>query len=164
MRAGQPEIAVATLTPAVATKRRLRVLIVEDNVDAAEMMELAVSHLGHITRVAHDGASAISAFTAFGPDVILLDIGLPGMNGYAVARAVRAFPQFNQVHIAAVTGWGQEEDRRKAREAGCDSHFTKPLSPSILNELLEKIAERDLEGSQSGYKPRTRLADTGGTV
>ena len=59
-----------------------------------------------------------------------------------------------------ITGWGQEEDRRKAREAGCDSHFTKPLSPSILNELLEKIAERDMEGLQSGYKPRTRLADT----
>ena len=145
MRAVQTEIAVATQAPAVAAKRGLRVLIVEDNVDAAEMMELTVSHLGHITRVAHDGASAISAAIGFEPDVIFLDIGLPGMNGYAVARAVRALPQFRHVHIAAVTGWGQEEDRRKAREAGCDSHFTKPLSPSNLNELLAKIAERDLK-------------------
>ena len=164
MRAVQTEIAVVTQAPAVAAKRSLRVLIVEDNVDAAEMMELAVSHLGHITRVAHDGASAISAATGFEPDVIFLNIGLPGMNGYGVARAVRALPQFGQVYIAAVTGWGQEEDRRKAREAGCDSHFTKPLSPSMLNELLAKIADRDLEGSRSDYKPRTRLADTGGAV
>jgi len=164
MRAVQPEMAVAIQAPAAATTRRLRVLIVEDNVDAAEMMELAVSHLGHITRVVHDGASAITAVTGFEPDVICLDIGLPGMNGYAVAQAVRALPQFSHVHIAAVTGWGQEEDRRKARDAGCDSHFTKPLSPSILTELLGKIAERDLEGSRSDNKPRTRLADTGGAV
>jgi signal transduction histidine kinase/ActR/RegA family two-component response regulator len=164
MHAVQPETAVALPAPTVATKRRLRVLIVEDNVDAAEMMDLAVSHLGHITRVAHDGASAISAATEFEPSVIFLDIGLPGMNGYAVARAVRALPQFSQVHIAAVTGWGQEEDRRKARDAGCDSHFTKPLSPSILNELLGKIAERDLKDSGSDSKPRTRLADTGGAL
>ena len=109
-------------------RRRLRVLIVEDNVDAAEMMELAVSHLGHITRVAHDGASAVTAATEFAPDVIFLDIGLPVMNGYAVARAcARAAASVSHVHIAAVTGWGQDEDRRKAREAGCDSHFTKPF-------------------------------------
>jgi signal transduction histidine kinase/ActR/RegA family two-component response regulator len=164
MRAVQTEIAAAAPAPAAAAKRSLRVLIVEDNVDAAEMMELAVSHLGHITQVVHDGANAISAATAFEPDVIFLDIGLPGMNGYGVARAVRALPQFSQVHIAAVTGWGQDEDRRKAREAGCDSHFTKPLSPSMLSELLAKIAERDLEDSCSDDKPRTRLADTGGAV
>jgi CheY-like chemotaxis protein len=81
-----------------------------------------------------------------------------------VAKVLRALPQFNQVHIAAVTGWGQEEDRRKAREAGCDSHFTKPLSPSILSELLGKVAERDLGVSRADDKPRTRLADTGGAL
>jgi signal transduction histidine kinase/ActR/RegA family two-component response regulator len=164
IRAVQTEIPVAAQAPAVVIKRRLRVLIVEDNVDTAEMMELAVSNLGHVTRVAHDGASAISAATVFEPHVIFLDIGLPGMNGYAVAKVLRALPQFNQVHIAAVTGWGQEEDRRKAREAGCDSHFTKPLSPSILSELLGKVAERDLGVSRADDKPRTRLADTGGAL
>ena len=136
-RAGAAEL------PLAAGGRRLRVLIVEDNVDAAEMLELAVSQLGHVTRVAHDGATAVTAATELAPDVIFLDIGLPIMNGYDVARAVRALPEGSHVHIAAVTGWGQEEDRRKAREAGCDSHFTKPLSPAMLEDLLLRIAERN---------------------
>jgi signal transduction histidine kinase/ActR/RegA family two-component response regulator len=126
--------------PSVAA-RHLRVLIVEDNLDAAQMLEFAVSHLGHVTRLAHDGATAITAATQFGPDVIFLDIGLPVMNGYAVARTLRGMPDFNHVHIAALTGWGQEEDREKAAEAGCDSHFTKPLAPAMLEELLATIAQ-----------------------
>jgi CheY-like chemotaxis protein len=73
--------------------------------------------------------------------VIFLDIGLPVMNGYAVAEAVRGMPELNHVHIAAVTGWGQEEDRERAREAGCDSHYTKPLAPAALEELLATIAQ-----------------------
>jgi signal transduction histidine kinase/ActR/RegA family two-component response regulator len=131
----------AQLPPAVGA-RHLRVLIVEDNVDAAEMLELAVSQHGHATRVVHDGATAVSAATEMTPDVIFLDIGLPILNGYDVARAVRALPDGGRMHIAAVTGWGQEEDRRKAHEAGCDSHFTKPLSPTTLDDLLAKIAAR----------------------
>ncbi len=126
---------------AATTARNLRVLIVEDNLDAAAMLELAVSHLGHVTRLAHDGATAITAATQFAPDVVFLDIGLPVMNGYAVARTLRDMPEFNRVHIAAVTGWGQEEDRQKAREAGCDSHFTKPLAPATLEDLLASIAQ-----------------------
>jgi signal transduction histidine kinase/ActR/RegA family two-component response regulator len=125
----------------VAASRNLRVLIVEDNLDAAEMLELTVSHLGHVTRMAHDGAAGITAAQQFRPDVIFLDIGLPVMNGYAVARTLRGMPEFNHVHIAAVTGWGQEEDRQKAREAGCDSHFTKPLAPATLEGLLATIAQ-----------------------
>jgi CheY-like chemotaxis protein len=137
---------VQTATPVAAdpstaaAARSLRVLIVEDNLDAAEMLQLAVSQLGHATRVAHDGATAISIATQFAPDLILLDIGLPVMNGYAVVRALRELPQFATVHIAAVTGWGQEEDRRKARDAGFDSHFTKPLSPAVVEDLLKTIA------------------------
>jgi CheY-like chemotaxis protein len=133
-------VAAAAVRPAPVS-RRLRVLIVEDNVDAAEMMELVVSQSGHVTRVAHDGASAVASATEFLPDVILLDIGLPVMNGYDVARSVRALPQCRHIHIAAVTGWGQEEDQRKAQEAGCDSHLTKPLSPATLDELLARISE-----------------------
>ena len=72
--------------------------------------------------------------------MIFLDIGLPVINGYAVARALRSRPAFKDVYIAAVTGWGQDEDRRKAREAGCDSHFTKPLSPATLEELLARLS------------------------
>ena len=134
-------------------RRHLRVLIVEDNLDAAEMLKFAVSHLGHVTTLAHDGAAAITAATAFRPDVIFLDIGLPIMNGYAVARALRGMPEFNQVHIAAVTGWGQEEDRQKAREAGCDSHFTKPLAQAMLEDLLATIAQPALEGRPSVAGP-----------
>ena len=146
---------------AAAQKSILRVLIVDDNPDAAEMLDMAVSHLGHTTRLAHDGGTAVSVATEFGPDVILLDVGLPGMNGYAVARTLRAQPGFDRVHIAAVTGWGQEEDRRKAREAGFDSHFTKPLSPDALEHLLASIVP-DLPANRHTISaPRTRLADSG---
>ena len=133
--------AVPADRPLAAAGRNLRVLIVEDSLDAAGMLELAVSQLGHVTRLAHDGATAITAATQFKPDVIFLDIGLPVMNGYAVARTLRGMPEFNHVHIAAVTGWGQEEDRQKAREAGCDRHFTKPLDPAMLEDLLATIAQ-----------------------
>jgi CheY-like chemotaxis protein len=154
--------APAAEQPSAAHRRSLRVLIVEDNVDAAEMLEAAVSRLGHLTRVAHDGGSALTAATEFAPDVIFLDVGLPVMNGYAVARTLRRMPEFDHVHIAAVTGWGQDEDRRKARDAGCDSHFTKPLAPAMLEDLLSAIAQRTREGAGGVGTPRTRLADSSG--
>ena len=156
------EAPAAAEQPPVAARRNLRVLIVEDNLDAAEMLELAVSGLGHITRLAHDGATAISTATEFAPDVIFLDIGLPVLNGYEVARTLRGMPDFNDVHIAAVTGWGQEEDRRKAREAGCDSHFTKPLSPVMLQDLLATIAQPIPDRPGGVGTPRTRRAESGG--
>ena len=150
------------LRPAVL-KHDLRVLIVEDNVDAAEMLEIAVSHLGHVTRVAHDGGAAVSIAAEFAPDVVFLDIGLPVMNGYEVARALRSRPEFDRVHIAALTGWGQDEDRRKARDAGCDSHFTKPLSPDVLREILGVFAQRQASGQPLHGAPRTRRTDSSAT-
>jgi signal transduction histidine kinase/CheY-like chemotaxis protein len=147
--------------PHLRAPRSLRVLIVEDNLDAAVMLEVLVSHLGHVTRLAHDGAGALEAAKEFAPDVIILDIGLPVMNGYAVAKKLREMPEFDHVHIAAVTGWGQDEDRRKARDAGCDSHFTKPLSPAMLEELLAGLAQPMLAGARQVSTPRTRLADWG---
>jgi CheY-like chemotaxis protein len=83
------------------------------------------------------------------------------MNGYAVAQALRALPHFNHVHIAAVTGWGQDGDRRRAREAGCDSHFTKPLSPAALEELLGSLSTREPDDHPAGTTPRTRHGDSG---
>ena len=147
--------------PSVADGRKLRVLIVEDNVDAAEMLDLLISELGHLTKVAHDGSRAITAAKEFVPDVVFMDIGLPVMNGYAVVRALRELPEFASAHFAAVTGWGQDEDRRKAREAGFDSHFTKPLSPAVLEELLAGIAERARAGGEAASTPRTRATDAG---
>ena len=133
----------------VTAARSLRVLIVEDNPDAADMLDVAVSQLGHTTRLAHDGATAITLAGQFAPDLVLLDIGLPVMNGYAVAQALRARPELDYVHIAAVTGWGQDEDRRKAQEAGFDSHFTKPLALTALEELLDRVAQGLASGSRS---------------
>ena len=147
--------------PSVADGRKLRVLIVEDNVDAAEMLDLLISELGHLTKVAHDGSRAITAAKEFVPDVVFMDIGLPVMNGYAVVRALRELPEFASAHFAAVTGWGQDEDRRKAREAGFDSHFTKPLSPAVLEELLAGIAQRARAGGEAVSTPRTRATDAG---
>jgi len=146
--------------PITAARRSLRVLIVEDNHDAAEMLDVAVSRLGHVTRLAHDGGAALALATQFAPDVIFLDIGLPVMNGYAVARTLRDQPAFSHVYIAAVTGWGQDEDRRKAREAGFDSHFTKPLSPSALEDVLGTVAQR-VASARGDSTPRTRLTDSG---
>jgi signal transduction histidine kinase/ActR/RegA family two-component response regulator len=144
--------------------RELRVLIVEDNLDAAEMLEVAVSRLGHVTRVAHDGGAAIAVAAEFAPDVIVLDIGLPVMNGYEVARTLRRRAEFDHVYIAAVTGWGQDEDRRKATEAGCDNHFTKPLSPDVLGEVLGVMAQRRASGQSLSGPPRTRRTDASAAV
>jgi CheY-like chemotaxis protein len=155
-----PASAVATRQMLATPGTNLRVLIVEDNRDAAEMLEFAVSSLGYATQVAHDGASAVSVARSFEPDVVFLDIGLPVMNGYEVARELRGSVECRNVYIAAVTGWGQDEDRRKARDAGCDSHFTKPLSPTTVEELLATIATRLHEGRPANASPRTRRADS----
>jgi CheY-like chemotaxis protein len=152
---------VADEQPEVVDRHNLRVLIVEDNLDAAEMLEIAVSHLGHVTRLAHDGATAVALARQFAPDVIFLDIGLPVMNGYAVARTLRDLPELSDVYIAAVTGWGQDEDRQKAREAGFDSHFTKPLSPAVLEDVLRTIAPRMVSGQDENSTARTRRRDPG---
>jgi CheY-like chemotaxis protein len=150
--------------PPPVVGHKLRVLIVEDNLDAAEMLDIAVSSLGHVTRLAHDGASAVALARQFAPDVVFLDIGLPVMNGYAVARSLRDLPELSHVYIAAVTGWGQEEDRRKAREAGFDSHFTKPLLPAVLENVLGTVAQRMVSGREENSMPRTRRRDSGPAV
>ena len=161
IKAVQDAEVVADEQPAVAVRHNLRVLIVEDNLDAAEMLDLAVSSLGHVTRQAHDGATAVALAKRFAPDAIFLDIGLPVMNGYVVARTLRGLPELSHVYIAAVTGWGQEEDRRKAREAGFDSHFTKPLSPAVLEDVLGTIAQRMVSGRGESGTPRTPRRDSG---
>jgi signal transduction histidine kinase/DNA-binding NarL/FixJ family response regulator len=160
IRAAQDAEVVVDDQPAAAVRHNLRVLIVEDNLDAAAMLDMAVSDLGHVTRLAHDGATAVALARQFAPDVIFLDIGLPVMNGYVVARTLRDLPELSHVYIAAVTGWGQEEDRRKAREAGFDSHFTKPLSPGVLEDVLHTIAQRMSSGPDESSMPGTPRHDS----
>ena len=113
-----------------------RILIVDDNVDAAAALNLLLQSLGHETSVAHDGLQALAAAEVFRPDVVLLDIGLPGVSGYEVARRLRT-GKGGALKIIAITGWGQEADRVRAAEAGFDVHLVKPVDESALRDLLE---------------------------
>lgn len=113
----------------------LRVVIIDDNVDAAESLADLISMLGHESRVAHDGPTGIDAAVEFRPDVVLLDIGLPGMDGYEVARRLR-HGSASRAQLVAVSGYGREEDRAAAREAGFDRHFVKPIDLDALRAIF----------------------------
>ena len=113
-----------------------RILIVDDNMDAAESLAMLLRLGGHEIRVAHDGVSALQALRAFEPTLVVLDIGMPGMDGYEVARRIRLQPVMQPAMLVALTGWGQEEDRRRTKLAGFDYHLVKPVEPDALQELL----------------------------
>jgi CheY-like chemotaxis protein/anti-sigma regulatory factor (Ser/Thr protein kinase) len=113
-----------------------RILVVDDNVDAAESLALLLRLEGHDVRVAHDGPAALAAVEADPPDLVFLDIGMPVMNGYDVAQRLRQRPGLEKLVLVAVTGWGQEEDRRRSQEAGFDHHLVKPVEPEALHKLL----------------------------
>ncbi len=113
-----------------------RVLIVEDNVDAAESLAQVVELFGHRPEIAPDGPSAISMARAHPPDIVLCDIGLPGMDGFDVARAFRSEEGLNRVRLVALSGYTQPEDRQQAAEAGFDRHLAKPLAPEELARIL----------------------------
>lgn len=122
----------------------LRILIVDDNIDAAETLSAVLSLSGHETRLVHTGAKALPAALDFRPDVILLDIGLPELDGYAVARLIRDEPALRSVAVVALTGWGSEEDRRQARNAGFDEHLVKPVDTAQLNAVLSRIGRQEV--------------------
>jgi PAS domain S-box-containing protein len=115
---------------------RLRILVVDDNRDAADSLAMLLEMLGNDVHTAHDGLEAVGAAAAFHPDVVLLDIGLPKLNGYEVAQRIREMPGGAKVLLVALTGWGQEEDRRRTKEAGFDQHMTKPVELANLQKLL----------------------------
>jgi PAS domain S-box-containing protein len=116
---------------------RRRVLVVDDNVDAAtSLAKLLTRFHGQDVRVAHDGPAALREAGDFRPDVVLLDIGMPGMDGCEVARRLRAQPETGRALLVALTGWGQESDRQRSREAGFDHHLVKPVDPDALRDLL----------------------------
>jgi DNA-binding response OmpR family regulator len=112
-----------------------RVLVVDDNADAAESLAMLLEANGDAVRVAYDGEEALEAEGDFRPEVVLLDIGMPKLSGYEVARRIRD-ARGGKVLIVAITGWGQEEDRRRAREAGFDHHFTKPVDYQALLDVI----------------------------
>ncbi|WP_437675503.1 ATP-binding protein [Sorangium sp. So ce131] len=127
---------------AFAGARALRVLLVDDNVDAADGLRRILQLHGHTVAMAHDGPAALEAARASKPDLILLDIGLPGMDGYEVVRLLRAEPEPKRAYIAAVSGYGQDQDRRRSREAGFDAHLTKPVVAEQLLDLVAKAARQ----------------------
>ncbi|HJV70761.1 ATP-binding protein [Ideonella sp.] len=121
--------------PAAATPRR--VLIADDNRDAADSLAALLQLDGHETRLSFDGDEALAAYERFAPDVCLFDIGMPGRNGYELARTIRGLPGGKRPVLIAITGWGQENDRRLAMQAGFDHHLTKPVDPRRLARLFE---------------------------
>ena len=113
-----------------------RVLVVDDNIDAADSLGMLLQVRGDAVRVAYDGEEALVAEADFHPEVVLLDIGMPKLSGYDVARRLRELRGAG-VFIVAITGWGQEEDRRRARDAGFDHHFTKPVDYAALLDVID---------------------------
>ncbi len=121
-----------------------RVLIVDDNVDSADMLKLLLEMWGHTARTVHSGLEAAPAARTWLPHVVLLDIGLPGKDGYAVARDLRAIPELARTVIIAATGYGRDEDRARCLAAGFDGHLTKPVEPDQLQAILASAATRAL--------------------
>jgi PAS domain S-box-containing protein len=118
----------------------LRVLVVDDNLDAADSLVALLEVLGHTTTAAHDGVQALQVARGFVPDLVILDIGLPGMSGYDVAREIRRSAELRKVVLIALTGWGSESDQRQSQEAGFDQHLTKPVSLEALEQALAAAA------------------------
>lgn len=125
-----------------AAGRPLDILVVDDNRDAADSLALLLEIRGHQVRTAHDGPEALRVLATFRPHLVLLDLGLPGMSGYEVARRIRGSADLTGVTLTALTGWGQEEDRRRTREAGFDHHLTKPADPAELDRIVAGVQAR----------------------
>jgi PAS domain S-box-containing protein len=133
--------------PGAADAQR-RILVVDDSRDSAISMAMMLEFLGNQVRTAHDGLEAVEAAEQFRPHVVLMDIGMPRLNGYEATRRIREQPWGEDIAVIALTGWGQEEDRARSREAGCDGHLVKPIHLPDLEKLLGELATRT-----SGTRP-----------
>ena len=118
-----------------------RILVVDDNADAADSLGMLLEVRGDDVRIAYDGLEALDVAAEFNPEVVLLDIGMPKLSGYDVARRLRD-ARGDSVLLVAITGWGQEDDRQRARESGFDHHFTKPVDFDSLLALIDRAAPR----------------------
>ncbi len=134
----QPEPPALTAMPAAPgrAQKKLRILVVEDNQDAADSLKMLLELFGYDVAVAYSGPAGVKTAEDWQPDVVLCDIGLPGMNGYEVAGALRRNPVTAKARMIAVTGYGADEDRRRSKEASFDAHLTKPADPAALQELV----------------------------
>jgi CheY-like chemotaxis protein len=134
-----PSESPATNGESVAASGKLRILVVDDNQDAATVLAILLKTMGNETRIAHDGLVAIDVAGEFRPKIVLMDIGMPRLNGYESARRIRNEPWGKDMLLVALTGWGQEEDRQRTREAGFDHHLVKPVDPAALREVLAQL-------------------------
>jgi CheY-like chemotaxis protein len=116
-----------------------RVLVVDDNVDAANMITVMLQHYGHQTETVYSAQSALEMAVEYRPDFVMLDIGLPGMDGYEVARRLRQISELKDTRLIAATGYGQDSDRQRSEEAGFDYHLVKPIDPEKLQAVLELL-------------------------
>jgi CheY-like chemotaxis protein len=121
------------------TTRSRRVLVVDDNRDAADSLAILLRFSGVEAHVAHDGSAALEAMRVFHPEIVILDLGMPGMDGYDVARRIRQHRKYKDVVLIALTGWGQPEDRKRSNEAGFDHHLVKPVEVDALQALLASL-------------------------
>jgi CheY-like chemotaxis protein len=151
---GVGDVAAPSIAAAVAATHHVgcRILVVDDNQDAAVATAVLLEMSGHEVKTVGNGADALASAPVFAPEVVLLDIGLPGMDGYAVAAGLRNTPETRSSCLIALTGYGQPSDRQRAREAGFDHHLTKPADPQDLLELVASWAE-------SRPAPRRRESD-----
>jgi signal transduction histidine kinase/ActR/RegA family two-component response regulator len=142
--------ATATKHQARRLRPNQRVLVVDDNIDAAETLRMLLEMNGHEVRCAHEGAQAIVLAMDFRPDVALLDIGLPRMDGFELARRLRARPEMRDTRLIALTGYGQAEDRSRALAAGFDDHLTKPVDPNALEDLISTSSKTGYRAESAG--------------
>jgi PAS domain S-box-containing protein len=129
-----------------------RILVVDDNRDAAASLSMMLALLGHDTRTAHDGLEALDVAAAFRPEIVLLDIGMPKLNGYDVARRIRQEPWGKDMVLLACTGWGQEQDRLRSEEAGFNAHLVKPVNLAVLEKILATCTSQEGEGVRPSLK------------
>jgi PAS domain S-box-containing protein len=122
--------------------KRRRLMVIDDNKDAAESMSMLFELWGHEVICTYDGRAALEAAATYRPDAVFLDIGLPGMDGYEIAERLRELPEAGRTVLVAITGYGQDEDRRRSREAGIDHHLVKPVAPETLHRLLDSLDRR----------------------
>jgi CheY-like chemotaxis protein len=120
----------------------LRVLVVDDSNSAADMLGIALEHMGCNVRVVYGGEAAINAAAESPPQVVVMDIGMPGIDGYEAARRIRQEPWGKEITLIALTGWGLAEDKRRARDAGFDHHLVKPPVPDELRKLLAEVTSK----------------------
>ena len=152
MRAADRPVTEAAAGAVPSAQRMFRVMVVDDNADAAQSLGVLLEIMGHNVEIQGDALSALARAPIFQPDLILLDVGLPHMSGYDVARAMRAQPMLREVMLVACTGYGQDEDRRRSREAGFDYHLVKPVHTEDLERIFSEMtgrAARDAGGART---------------